>query len=216
MINYREGLKKILPRSLLIRSLKKEFCRNRSILLTFDDGPHPEITLGVLDILEEYSVEAIFFVVGKMVEKAPNILTEIIRRGHEIGNHSFIHNNPRPPSFLDNLKDIRKCQDLIKKYTGESPRWFRPPLGHLSPSFLLISKLLSLNLINWSLGMQDWQCRSKKEAANAANAILERVKAGDIILLHDDNPSAIDILNIILPKLKDRGFVLDQGIHALK
>lgn len=174
---------------------------NNSILFTFDDGLMPETTLEVLARLAEHDVKAIFFVVGKRIENRHDILKSIIDAGHEIGNHSFYHRNDAEPAFIDYLDEVKKCQQLIYSITGKTPRFFRPPKGVLSWKSIVISKILGLKTINWSLDVEDWKCKNIIDADIAANRIIDTIKDNDIILLHDDNKNILHILDRVLPAL---------------
>jgi len=211
----KELIKRLIPRYLLIRQLSKQAESSKSVLLTFDDGPDPDTTPKVLDLLDHYHAKAIFFVVGRCISKAPDMLPAILQRGHVAANHTFIHYHHAPPPFRTYLKDVARCQDAIFALTGSRARYFRPPSGHLSPASLMVPILLKLRLMNWSLGVRDWSCHTRREALDAANAILARVQAKDIILLHDDNPRIVDILEIILPELRSQGYDLARGIDLI-
>ena len=100
-----------------------------NILLTFDDGPHPEATPAVLDLLREHEARAIFFVVGNRIQRAPQMLLRILDEGHWLGNHSHTHPNDRRMPYREYLAELRKCQQVIHDITGTSPRFHRPPLG---------------------------------------------------------------------------------------
>lgn len=211
----REFIKNLIPRRFLIRQLRQQAILSRSVLLTLDDGPDISTTPRVLDLLDRYSAKAIFFVVGRRISKAPQILPEILRRGHGLGNHTFVHNHHCPPPFRAYLADVARCQKTIFSLTGVRPQYFRPPSGHLSPVSLSVPILLNLRLMNWSLNVRDWKCHTSQDASNASKAILNRVRPGDIILLHDDNPRLVEILEAILPELTARQYDLAQGIHSI-
>lgn len=211
--SLRDKLKEMLPRNFLIRQLDQR--AKDCVLLTFDDGPHPDVTPGVLSRLEDYKAQAVFFAVGKRIEKAPFLLRKIKERGHEIGNHTYIHSNSKPPWFLAYWKDLLNCQSIIEQYTGERPGLFRPPRGHISPTSLVVPKLVGLKTVNWSLGVKDWRCRTSNEARHAAEKLVHKIKPRDIVLLHDDNPCVLEILDIILPAIHSRGYDLFAGKNFL-
>jgi peptidoglycan/xylan/chitin deacetylase (PgdA/CDA1 family) len=133
-----------------------------SILLTFDDGPHPETTPAVLDRLEKYGARAIFFVVGSRVSRAPEILSEIVSRGHVIGNHTFSH----PLSMVTHSyrEEIIRCQDVIGTIIGKTPTLFRPPFGKTSMRGVLAAQRLGLKTVHWSLDRADWALRDQATA----------------------------------------------------
>ena len=189
-------LKKIIPKNLLIQKISN---KTNSLYLTFDDGPNPKVTPNILKLLDQFNAKAVFFIPGRRIKNAPDLLKQIIDRGHDIGNHSFIHSNHKQPAFFHYLKDIKKCQDEIKKTCGIEPMLFRPPTGIVSFTTLFTPKLIGLKTITWSLDSQDWKCKSTADALKSADLILKKAQPGDIILLHDDNSYVETILEIILP-----------------
>ncbi len=214
VIDYlRSIVKPFVPRCFAVRRLNRDGAD--SILLTFDDGPDPEVTPQVLERLKAHEARAVFFVVGRRIAGAPQLLAEIRRQGHLIGNHTFEHPNDRQPGFWDNYRDISHCQRLIEVRTGERPHLFRPSNGRITLSSLLLPKLLRLRTVVWSLEADDWQCRDRHQAHTCAAELLRLARRGDIMLLHDDNAYVIDILDEILPALKARYIDLYRGVDCL-
>lgn len=185
----------------------------KQLLLTFDDGPSHELTAEVLDLLAQYNVKSVFFVVGNRINGKHKILDRILTDGHHIGNHSFDHKNGTTQSMLDYYEDIKKCQELIKEVSGVYPKYFRPPMGLVSFKSLLIPKLLGLETVLWSLDVNDWQCKNTESALTASHAIVNSVKNNDIVLLHDANAQILTILEIILPQLHE--YNLNSGLDFL-
>jgi peptidoglycan/xylan/chitin deacetylase (PgdA/CDA1 family) len=194
----RNKIKRLIPRCLLVRSLKPQ-ARN-SVLLTFDDGPDARITPAVLERLRRRQAIAVFFVVGRRIGDAPEVLRMIHEEGHLIGNHSFAHSNSVQPRFVAYYQDILRCQRLVEKTAGIRPRLFRPPLGRLSPTTLIAPRLAGLRTVNWSLDSHDWRCRTVEQAQQAAQDACLRIRGGDILLMHDDHPYVLDILDILLSR----------------
>jgi peptidoglycan-N-acetylglucosamine deacetylase len=209
----RERIKDCIPRNLLIRDLGSD--PGNRVLLTFDDGPNPEVTPAVLDRLDTHDVRSVFFVVGRLAAAAPEILRDIHARGHHLGNHSYWHANDGDPWFLAYLRDLRRCQALVQRETGVTPRLFRPPKGHLSPTSLSTPRLLGMRLVNWSTNVRDWACRSQEQALAAAEQLVRLTKPGDIVLLHDGNRFVIDILDYALPKFVASGLDLRTAVDRL-
>jgi peptidoglycan/xylan/chitin deacetylase (PgdA/CDA1 family) len=194
---------------------------DKSLLLTFDDGPDAKVTPAVLDRLDAYGVKAVFFIVGRRVKHAPHLLAEIQKRGHRIGNHTHLH---RPGYVLGSVfnlafrsyyRDLRRCQAVVEKLTGSTPNLFRPPGGRLTLRNLAVPQVLGLRCVLWSQEVGDWRFRSASEGAAGGQELLRRVGPGDIILLHDDNPSVLDLLDVLLPGLQVRGYDLASGINRL-
>lgn len=209
----RRTIKRIVPRALLKCRLDQG--ASNCVLLSFDDGPHSEITPKVLNLLREYGVRAIFFVVGHRILRAPYLLKQIQEQGHIIGNHTYIHSNKRQPWFLAYLFDLLRCQVMIANHTQNRPRLFRPAGGRISATSLLIPRILGMRTINWSLEANDWRCRTTHEAQQAADRLIRRLTPGDIVLLHDDNPHVLEILDILLPMMRSQKYDLFSGIDFL-
>jgi len=209
----KKKLKNMLPQCFLVRRLPKE--ASNCILLTFDDGPHPDITPAVLERLMDYNARAIFFIPGRRIARAPHLLKRIKENGHIIGNHTYIHSNNRQPMFLDYYRDLQKCQIEIEKHTGEKPKWFRPTGGRISFRSLLVPKLIGTKAIIWSTEAKEWKCQTSEKACQSAEDLLRLLKPMDIVLFHDDNPYVLEILDIVLPAIRRRGYDLNSGIGFL-
>ena len=203
----------MMPRALLTRQLDRS--AGDCVVLTFDDGPHPEVTPEVLDRLDAHEARAVFFIVGRRAERAPHLLEAIQDRGHLLGNHTYLHSNGRQTRFSNYYHDLQKCQLLIEKHAGKKPKLFRPALGTISLTTLITPKLLDLKTISWSVEAKDWKCRTPEEALFAAQSLIYQLGPRDIILLHDDNPLVLQILDIILPTIKNRRYDICSGIHYL-
>lgn len=212
-------LKRVLPRAVAVQRLPRG--TDNSLLLTFDDGPDPDVTPAVLDRLDAYGAKAVFFIVGSRVKRAPHLLAEIQRRGHRIGNHTYLHRRGYVLGSSFNLRfagyyrDLRRCQAVIEEHTGSRPRLFRPPGGRLTPLTLMVPKFLGLRCVIWSREVGDWQFRSPGQGAAGGEELLRRAQPGDIVLLHDDNPCVLDLLDVFLPGLRARRYDLASGINHL-
>lgn len=188
------------------------FVANRSaekcVALTFDDGPHPEYTLQILDILDKYDAKATFFVIGENADKYRDIVKEEYDRGHEIGNHTYTHPDLKKISASEFLEEIKKTKEIIEEITGETPVLFRPPGGYLNNS--IVNELTEQNgipvLWSWRQDTRDWACPS---SSSISNSVLKNLKDGDIILFHDYNakksptPAALET---ILSELSEKGY----------
>jgi peptidoglycan/xylan/chitin deacetylase (PgdA/CDA1 family) len=162
-----------------------------TIYLTFDDGPRPEITPFILDILKEKKIKATFFCVGINVEKFPDIFLRIIKEGHRVGNHTFLHENHSKTDFKAYKKSIDKAETLI--YSN----LFRPPYGRLT-SIAARKIAKKYKIIMWSWLSYDF------DKSISIDYILKKadkeIKSGDIIVLHD-NEKIADRQKELLPKL---------------
>ena len=211
-------LKTVLPRQLAVQRLSS---RAPGVLLTFDDGPHRAVTPGVLERLDRYHAKAVFFVVGQRIQDAPQVLERVLAGDHLVGNHSYLHEDryvragARRVKFEEYYQDIKRCQNVIQRYTGQQPLLFRPPGGRLTPVTLLVSKVLGLRCVTWSKEAGDWRFRSAREARLGAIALADAINPRDILLLHDDNPYVLDLLDCLLPKLVERQMDLASGTKYL-
>jgi peptidoglycan-N-acetylglucosamine deacetylase len=204
--SVKKGIKELIPRALLTRDLGRG--SGQRILLTFDDGPDPAVTPAVLDLLETFSARAVFFVVGRKAAESPETLRRIRAQGHLVGNHSFQHRRPPVRGYL---RDLLRCQEVVRSHLGEAPALYRPPGGYLSPTTLAVPWLLGLRTINWTLDVRDHACRTRQQALVAARSLERMIQPGHIVLLHDDNVRVLDILEYVLPRLQSRGFDLGSA-----
>lgn len=174
------------------------------VALTFDDGPHQKYTLQVLALLKTYEMKASFFCIGKNIEKNPDILKEILKEGHLIGNHSFEH-HPMYGFFSTKrvTNDLSRNHDLIFQITNKKLKLFRPPFGVTNPNIARAVKKLNLTTIGWTVRPFDTVV---KDPIKIYQRITSRLKKGDIILLHDTNKTSVMALESILKYLKENNF----------
>lgn len=175
------------------------------IALTFDDGPHPEYTLQILDILKEEGVRATFFVIGENVGQHPEILSRIISEGHAVGNHTYAHHRPICQTKDDLYRDLEKNRRLLQSFSVED-RLFRPPGGEYDEKVLSLAAQMDFDIILWTVDTVDWRAPAPEEIVNR---VLSNVKSGDIILMHDyvwGKSSTPEALRILLPILKEQGY----------
>ena len=176
------------------------------IALTFDDGPNPETTRLILDLLGAAGHRATFFVIGERAEAHPALMVEIVRRGHTIGNHSFAHANLTPLwTTRRTAADMVHAQRVIAHAAGTTPKWYRPPIGLFGPRIESAAKRAGLRLAGWSLRTNDgappiWGY----DAARVCARIAARLRDGDVVLLHD-RPLAAEALPALLDLLAARG-----------
>jgi len=154
-----------------------------AIALTFDDGPHPETTPRILDVLAKYSAKATFFAIGKHIEAHRSVAERIVAEGHELGNHSWQH------SYRQNLQrgtlapEVMKAADSIRSITGrEDLPLYRAPVGIKSPELARVAHALGLTVVAWSIHSRD---TIDSNATRVADRIVQRARPGAIALLHD-------------------------------
>jgi peptidoglycan/xylan/chitin deacetylase (PgdA/CDA1 family) len=181
------------------------------VVLSFDDGPHPEGTPAVLEILARAGARAAFFLVGEQVEQRPQLAAEIANSGHLVALHGYTHRWQMRLSATQVREDIRRGGEAVAHTTGTRPTWHRPPYGIYSPSGLAAARDAGLKPLLWSRWGKDWRKFTTPERV-AARATRD-LRAGDVILLHDaDFYSARDshrrtvaALPAILARLDARG-----------
>jgi peptidoglycan-N-acetylglucosamine deacetylase len=153
------------------------------VALTFDDGPHPEGTPEVLELLDAAGARATFFLVGEQVLRRPALAARIAAAGHVVALHCHRHRLQLrlTPSQLE--QDLIQARAAIEDATGESPRWHRPPYGVYSSAGLQAARDAGLSPLLWSRWGKDW--RKFTTATRIARRATREVSAGDVILLHD-------------------------------
>jgi len=187
-------------------------CRDRRIALTFDDGPCDTITPEVLRILREKNVPSTFFLIGRHARKWPDLVRDIVRAGHEIANHSFLH--PRHIyawSARNILRDARLTQRILQRITGRAPRLYRPPIGFRSPEMRVAISKLGLSLVTFSARSID---TGRTNPATITRNLLRAARPGAILLCHDGsdlNPrpnrrALLSALPTIIDRLHARGY----------
>jgi peptidoglycan-N-acetylglucosamine deacetylase len=207
-----------IPRRLAVRRLRR--AATSSVLLTFDDGPDKTVTPAVLDRLDAYQVRGVFFVIGHRAEECPELLHEIAGRGHILGNHSYTHSDTyfaphRPPPLREFRADVARCQAILDPILRDGPRLFRPPGGRLTVSTMLTAQLLGLKCIVWSKRLSDWEFRCDDEGRAGGAQLVGMIRPADIVLLHDDHPTLLALLDVLLPGLMSRGLELSSGARYL-
>ena len=183
------------------------FVRNapHSVYLTFDDGPFAGSTERVLDLLAQHQAQATFFVTGQQVERHPELTRRIRREGHRLGNHTYSHCHLTELSANAAMADVERCQQLIAPQGA--PRLFRPTHGLLGPAVYWRLRRAGYAIAYWSLDSRDsWEI----PAPTLAQAILRRIRPGEIVLLHDDRANGIAALELLLPQLSQRGLRCEQ------
>ncbi len=160
------------------------------VYLTFDDGPHPDITPWILDLLSNENIKATFFCVGENVRKYPAIYDRILKDGHAVGNHTMYHNNARNTQKKEYFDSIKKASTYIES------NLFRPPYGRL-PITWENELLKKYKIVMWSWLSYDFDMNQ------SISKILKKAKkinSGDILVLHD-NPKILEKQKKLLPEL---------------
>ena len=153
-----------------------------TVHLTFDDGPDCEWTPRVLDVLAAAQARATFFVVGRAVRAAPDLIRRVAAEGHQIGNHSYSHRHPWTLREADARDEVRSGAIAIEDATGRAPCAFRPPHGRLRRCMVDEAERSGQRTVLWSLSAIDW---GPFGYSSRIEARLRTVAAGDIVLMHD-------------------------------
>lgn len=183
-----------------INSLKTD---QKKVVLTFDDGPHNPNTTRVLEVLKKHNVKAVFFVIGKNISGNESVLKQIVSEGHQIGNHSFSHHNwidVWPTKKV--MEDLGHCEKLIREFQPGS-KLFRPPYGVTNPNIAYAVKKLNLRSVGWNIRSYD---TSIKDVEKIKQRIVSKLKPGAIILLHDRIDFMPELLNELIPVIKEKGY----------
>jgi peptidoglycan-N-acetylglucosamine deacetylase len=157
----------------------------RRVALTFDDGPDPDVTPFLLDLLDRHHLPATFFVAGLKVESHPALIREILARGHTVGNHSYRHDPLLMLRSRARLSDeITRTQEVLARF-GIRPLAFRPPVGITNPRLAGVLRVLGMDCVTFSCRACDF---GNRRIRGLARTILRKVHPGAIILLHDVTP----------------------------
>lgn len=172
----------------------------KRVALTFDDGPHPKVTMQVLQCLDKYNAKATFFMLGNRVQYYPEIAKEVSARGHEIGNHTWSHPVLTKLSNAQIMSEFTTTEEAIFASIGHESTVFRPPYGATNET---INDMLPRPVVNWTVDTLDWKHRDQ-------NKLLPMVKSNmhnnAIILMHDIHQSTADGLDAVLAYLSSEGY----------
>ena len=155
------------------------------VAVTFDDGPHPDGTIAVLDELDRLGWHATFFVVGSQVRRYPDVVAETLRRGHAVELHGDDHRYTIARAPWGVADDLRRGRDTVGEVTGRAPQWWRPAYGVMSGPSYLAARRLGLRPVLWSAWGRDWRAEATPESVVAD---LESGRpGGGTLLLHDSD-----------------------------
>ncbi|MEO7068162.1 MAG: polysaccharide deacetylase family protein [Rhodanobacter sp.] len=177
--------------------------------LSFDDGPHPEHTPRLLDLLATHGIHASFFVVGNRAEKYPNLVERIVAEGHLLGNHSWSHNQFGRMKLREQVAELDRTDSLLANFDHYTRHRVRPPQGILPLPLLLHLARKRRRIAYWSYDSMDYLGLPPAELAAKLRGNPPRV--GDIVLMHDDGPRAGEALAMLLPQWRSEGY----DFHAM-
>jgi peptidoglycan/xylan/chitin deacetylase (PgdA/CDA1 family) len=193
------------PAAAHVREVLGGKARKNVIALTIDDGPHPDWTPQVLDLLAENEVRATFSLIGEQAQAYPKLARRIARAGHRLCNHTMTHPQPfgaRPTAAI--RREVVDAQSAISDAAGKEPELFRSPGGDWTEAVLDVAQELELTPVGWSIDPRDWAL----PGATAIEATLLSAVAGDILLTHDgggNREQTVVALQAVLPQLREAG-----------
>jgi peptidoglycan/xylan/chitin deacetylase (PgdA/CDA1 family) len=175
--------------------------QEKVIYLTFDDGPHPEITAWVMDELKKHQIKATFFCVGDNLKKHTETAKQLLTQGHQIGNHTMHHIKGWKHNNDDYLRDIQSCETEIRDIHEQldikkpQPRLFRPPYGQIKPSQIKLLRTKGYEIIQWS----DLSCDYDKrlDCEKSLSALVKNAKPGSIVVFHDSEKAEHQLKQIL-------------------
>lgn len=187
---------------------------NKTVALTFDDGPHPVNTPKVLDILEQYDVKATFFVTGENAQKYPELVRRIVAEGHTIGHHSWDHDDLRRTSPSQIRAELRRTQQAVGAALGRPYEidQFRPPYGAMNDGVKQAVRDENDLAIMWNVDSLDWKFRNDdakilQQVFEGSSSVYAR---GGVVLFHDIHPQTVRVLDDVIVRLKSEGFDIQK------
>lgn len=176
--------------------------------LTYDDGPHPKYTPEILAILKKYDVKATFFMIGRDMEKYPDVVKAVLKQGNVIANHTYTHpRNIEASTQAQVIKELEKCEDVIESITGKRAHLFRPPRGLIDGQVFTIAEEEGYRTVLWTV------CADHHDAPTPelmAKRVTEHIRPGAVILAHDGSfPSRwkdVAATPLIIEGLKKKGY----------
>ncbi|MEU6657462.1 polysaccharide deacetylase family protein [Streptomyces sp. NPDC046821] len=180
----------------------------KSMVLTFDDGPDPEYTPGILSTLRKHDVRAMFFVCGEQVEWNKDLLREMADDGHVIGNHTWTHPLLTQMSRKAIRSEIERTYEIIDDSIGEPPAWFRAPYGAWNRNVFRVGADLGMEPLAWTVDTLDW---TEPGTRKIVRRVMDGAAPGVVVLSHDaggNRSQSVAALRTYLPELLDEGYRL--------
>ncbi|WP_458071083.1 polysaccharide deacetylase family protein [Rhodanobacter sp. BL-MT-08] len=197
----KQQLLSLLPDALVLTRGPRD---GNALYLSFDDGPDPAYTPRLLDLLAQHNAKASFFLIGKQVEKHPELAARIVAEGHALGNHSYSHLSAFGKTTLkQQLAEIDRTDALLAAFDYLDRHRFRPPRGSFSLSLLMHFMRQRRCVFYWSYDSMDYKHWPDDDVIARLRA--KPPRAGDLVLMHDDDACAARVLAIMLPEWKRAG-----------
>ena len=179
-----------------------------TMVLTFDDGPDPAYTPGILRTLREHDVRAMFLVCGEMVDSSPDLLREIADDGHVIGNHTWSHPRMTKLARWEIRSEMERTSEVVENAIGTAPLWYRAPYGAWNRHSFELGAELGMEPLAWTVDSHDWTT-PPPPADSIVARVLDGAGPGVVILSHDaggDRTQSVAALRRYLPQLLDEGY----------
>lgn len=172
--------------------------QTRDIALTFDDGPNPEHTRELLDLLRDLEIRGTFFVQGNRAEESPRLIERIVSEGHGLGNHSWSHGEPQRTSAQELAEEVERTRRLLERITGVTTNLFRPPKGKLSLAKFRELWKLDQTIVLWNVDPRDYAVQPGEHLDRWVEGY--QPTAGDIVLFHDIHPHCRRAIRLLADK----------------
>ncbi len=184
---------------------------SKKLALTYDDGPNDPYTRQLMEVLAKHDVRATFFVIGRYAQRKPEIVRELVKAGHAVGNHTYTHPNLIFQSETQVRTQLRACRQVLEDAIGAPSNLFRPPFGGRRPAVMRILKEGGLDPIMWSVTGYDW---SPTTPERIEKNVLRQLRGGDVILLHDgghvemgaDRSHTVAVTDRLITRFKAEGY----------
>ena len=174
--------------------------QEKYIALTFDDGPWPETTERLLDGLAARNAKATFFLIGEQIGAMEDTVRRMADEGHQVGSHTYTHMDLSRGDSAERLREIEKTDALLRALLGEGRYWLRPPWGFMSAQ---TAREIGVPMVYWSLDTEDWR---RLDADAVTREIVDHVRGGDIILMHDPYATSVEAALRAIDILTARGY----------
>lgn len=170
------------------------------VAITFDDGPSTVYTEILLDGLKERGVKATFFLTGREIQYSEDVVKRMSKEGHIVGNHTYSHIDLKRTNYQKAREEIEKTNQCIKRVTGKTPKYIRPPYGDWDEKLL---EETDMSIVLWTVDPEDWK---DQNAAIVAKRVIKNTEPGDVILLHDIFKTSVEAAFIIIDELQEKGY----------
>jgi len=178
---------------------------DKVVAISFDASWGADKTMAILDILDQHHVKTTFFLVGGWVDKYPDMLKEIVARGHEIGNHSDTHAHMNQLTEQGISDELRMMSDKVENLTGVRPVLFRPPYGEYNDRVITVARAEGYEAVQWSIDSLDWKDRGTQDIIKQCTY---RVDNGDIVLFHNDSNDIVNALPTVIRHYQSLGYTI--------